>query len=191
MKNVNIIEAIKKIQEIKQEKMAILIAAVEAIKKISEKIEFKKILKMLFLFLGAPLVLSGCIGMNSKFDCNVSSDGKCASMGTIHKMADIGEFNEYPKHKIIENSNIIKASGSNRSNIGTSNSNNINSKYPYLGQKYYPNTFSTFPTGHPLRTSETIQKIWIGPYEDDNGNYHEPSYVYAVIKKAKWLAESE
>jgi hypothetical protein len=38
----------------------------------------------------------------------------------------------------------------------------------------------------PARTNEKIQQIWIGPYEDANGNYHEGSYVHAVVKKSSW-----
>ena len=33
------------------------------------------------------------------------------------------------------------------------------------------------------------KQIWIGPYEDVNGNYHEPSYVYVVVKNGSWIGE--
>jgi len=39
----------------------------------------------------------------------------------------------------------------------------------------------------PIRSNEKIQQIWIGPYEDTNGNYHEAAYVYAVVKKGRWI----
>ena len=39
------------------------------------------------------LVLSGCAGMNSRFDCNVNSGGKCLPMDQVNKMADAGAFN--------------------------------------------------------------------------------------------------
>lgn len=188
MKNIIVLKTIRKSQDAKQEKMAITATTEKITGKITEKekLELGKTLKILFLLLGVPLLLSGCMGMNSKFDCNVSSDGKCASMGTIHKMADVGEFNEYSNHRIVRHGNIANANriGSNNIGIGNSNSNN---KYPT--QRYFSNISST--ASYPLRSSETIKKIWIGPYEDENSNYHEATHVYAVIKKAQWLAESE
>ena len=121
------------------------------------------------LLLGITIFLSGCMGMNSKFDCNVSSDGRCMPMGSIHKMADRGEFNEGFNRRGIENNNTAKAK-----NNGTLHG------YPL-------DTFAE----KPIRSAETIQQIWIGPYEDENSNYHEPSYVYAVVNKGKWIGEPE
>jgi conjugal transfer pilus assembly protein TraV len=104
--------------------------------------------------------LSGCAGMGSKFDCNVSSGGKCASMNHINKMVDQGAFNDSQtdKNKLIQ------------------------TKYK---QRYLSNSFE----GAPIRSNESIQQIWIAPYEDANGNYHEPSYVYSVVKNGSWIGE--
>lgn len=106
--------------------------------------------------------LSGCAGMNGKFDCNVSSGGKCAPMNHINKMADRGAFND--------NSFFKK---NNPMQIG-----NKKNGYPL-------NTFD----GAPIRSNESIQQVWIGPYEDVSGIYHEPSYVYTVVKKGSWIGE--
>lgn len=43
--------------------------------------------------------------------------------------------------------------------------------------------------GSPIRNQENIQQIWIGPYEDEDGNFHEPAYVYTVVKKGSWFGE--
>jgi conjugal transfer pilus assembly protein TraV len=107
--------------------------------------------------------LSGCAGMGHQFDCNVSSGGKCAPMHNINKMADHGAFNDSQAHK-----------GSTR--------NLIQMRY----KKEYPlNSFD----GRPIRSNESVQQIWIGPYEDVNGNYHEPSYLYTVVKNGSWVGE--
>lgn len=45
--------------------------------------------------------------------------------------------------------------------------------------------------GNPIRKSENVQQIWIGPYEDQDGNFHEPSYVYAVVKSGSWIGDPE
>lgn len=46
--------------------------------------------KVFIMFL--PIFLAGCSVMNSKFDCNVSSGGRCAPMGQINKIATQGAF---------------------------------------------------------------------------------------------------
>ena len=43
--------------------------------------------------------------------------------------------------------------------------------------------------GSPIRSGENVQQIWLGPYEDEDGNFHEPSYVYTVVKKGIWFGE--
>ena len=115
------------------------------------------------------LVLSGCIGMNSKFDCNAASGGKCAPMSNINKMADYGAFQNTDADSRADSSKALTQANKNYHSL---------SAYPL-------NTFA----GEPIRTNESIQQIWIGPYEDINGNYHEPSYMYTTIKKGKWFGE--
>jgi hypothetical protein len=45
--------------------------------------------------------------------------------------------------------------------------------------------------GNLIRRGEDVQQIWIGPYEDRDGNFHEPSYVYAVVKNGAWIGDPE
>ncbi|CAL7962414.1 conjugal transfer pilus assembly protein TraV [Gammaproteobacteria bacterium] len=119
------------------------------------------------------LFLSGCVGMNSKFDCNVGSGGKCAPMNNINKMANLGEFNEgFLKYGTDKENAIAKAE------------NKIRKENSYLSD-------SSRANGTPIRTNEAIQQIWIGPYEDSMGIYHEPTTVYAVVKKGRWVGASE
>jgi conjugal transfer pilus assembly protein TraV len=111
--------------------------------------------------------LSGCVGMSSKFDCNVGSGGKCAPMHHINKMAGQGVFNE--SYGINKENALIRAESKS---------------YGINKQNGYP--LKTFD-GAPIRSNESIQQIWIGPYEDTSGTYHEPAYVYVVVKKGRWI----
>ncbi|MEI8055423.1 MAG: type IV conjugative transfer system lipoprotein TraV [bacterium] len=112
-------------------------------------------------FAFCAVFLSGCAGMNSSFDCDVGSGGKCAPMHHINKMANYGAFTE----KSLKADNLklaeVKDMGAKQKIYGTL----------------------------PIRSNEEIQQIWIGPYEDANGNYHEASYVYSVIKKGRWSSD--
>ena len=47
----------------------------------------------------------------------------------------------------------------------------------------YPNFYQR----KPLRYGETVQRIWIAPFEDTSGNYHQESYVYTIVKPGHWL----
>lgn len=107
--------------------------------------------------------LSGCMGMGSKFDCNVDSGGRCAPMHHINQMANYGAFNEKTEKPFKTDKLMLTERKEN---------------------KTIQNTYGTVP----IRSSEKIQQIWIGPYEDTNGNYHEGSYVYAVVKKGSWTS---
>jgi len=39
---------------------------------------------------------------------------------------------------------------------------------------------------NPQRHPETIRKIWIAPYEDNDGNYHQGSDVHTVLQPGFW-----
>lgn len=106
------------------------------------------------------ILLSGCMGMGSKFDCNVESGGKCAPMHHINQMASYGVFAErsYKSGELMLTKN-----------------------------KYSESKQQTYEVA-PMRSSEKIQEIWLAPYEDSNGYYHNGSSIYAVVKKGKWLS---
>jgi type IV conjugative transfer system lipoprotein TraV len=108
------------------------------------------------------LFLSGCMSMNGKFDCNVGSGGRCAPMSHINKMASQGAFNE---SAMVSKENALSKAEN----------------------KITKNSINTFNT--PIRSSESIQQIWIAPYEDNSGNYHEGSYLHTVVKKGKWVGD--
>ena len=42
------------------------------------------------------------------------------------------------------------------------------------------------PNGENLRLPEVVGRIWIAPYVDDKGVYHEASWVRIVLQPARW-----
>jgi len=117
-----------------------------------------QILKPLILIL--PIILTGCAAMDSSFDCNVGSGGKCASMPTINKMANRGMFH------------------SSRSSRGST------TDYKLPDVNYGPSDKDSL-----LRLNESVQQIWIAPYEDASGIYHDASAIYMVAKKGRWTGK--
>ncbi len=43
-----------------------------------------------------------------------------------------------------------------------------------------------FFKGSMMRTPESIQRIWLAGYEDSEGTYHGPKYIYTVTQKSHW-----
>ena len=119
---------------------------------------------ILIPLLGTIALLSGCAGMNGSFACNKTAEDSCESMSTVNEQTDEGAF----------------AQG----NGGTAQSSTVQSAAPG-----HPKGFdvATPQAGAPIRYGESVARIWIAPFEDKAGNYHEPSYVYTVIQPSHWM----
>jgi type IV conjugative transfer system lipoprotein TraV len=46
---------------------------------------------------------------------------------------------------------------------------------------------ATPSAGQPIRHSESIQKIYIFPYQDHAGNYYDTAIMYSVLEKSHWI----
>lgn len=44
-------------------------------------------------------------------------------------------------------------------------------------------------SGMPIRTAATILRLWIAPWEDNDGDLHDQSYVYVPIDSGRWVIE--
>ena len=47
--------------------------------------------------------------------------------------------------------------------------------------EYHPNA------NQPLRYGETVQKLWVAPFEDKEGNYHNSSEIFVITKGGHWI----
>lgn len=124
---------------------------------------------LLLIVLPCTGLLSGCAGMNSKFDCEVNGQGMCAPLDRVNRLADQGAFNTTS-----ENAGKISSS---INETGAINTTQPSSHY----------AVDTPKPGEPIRYGETVQRVWIAPYQDTQGNYHEPSYVYTVVEPGHWV----
>jgi conjugal transfer pilus assembly protein TraV len=101
--------------------------------------------------------LTGCTGMHSQFGCNKTAPDQCIPVDRVNQQALVGAYDNEQLH-----GNRIQAPAAS-----------VFFETPYAGK--------------PLRYGETIQRIWVAPFEDQAGNYHEPSVVYAVIQGSHWI----
>lgn len=154
------------------------------------KVTAVKALKGMPLFLIAAL-LSGCAGMNTDFGCNeVQGVSSCTSMWNVNKMANEGDFNNATR--VLTNSKgqmvITPASGAGvvanpsiAAGAGPSTKNAPTQAVGYMGPTPQP--------GAPIRYGETTEQIWIAPWVDTAGNYHEPAYIYTVVSSGHWIGD--
>ena len=109
-------------------------------------------------------LLSGCAGVNGSFACDKTAGDSCESMSMVNQQTDAGAF----------------AQGDG----GTAQNSTVESAAPVNPSGF---DVATPQAGAPIRYGESVARIWIAPFEDKEGNYHEPSYVYTVIQSSHWI----
>lgn len=113
------------------------------------------------------LLLSSCAEMNSKFDCPMKAGVSCESLDQVNERVDRGEI------------------GSAKEMAGRSTLQTMS--YDPLPQTPCA-SFGKCSTHPPLREGESVQHIWVAPFEDQSGNYHEDSSIYTVVKEGHWIS---
>lgn len=57
-------------------------------------------------------------------------------------------------------------------------------------EKQSPRQMAAISTGFPLRTPDRVLRIWIAPFEDEDGALNDQKYVYLTVQKGSWRMES-
>jgi len=47
----------------------------------------------------------------------------------------------------------------------------------------------TIHPGDPLRSGERVLRVWMAPWVDKDGDYHDQSYVYLVLNHGHWYVD--
>ena len=143
----------------------------------------RKIRKVVFIsfvpFISFVIFLTGCSSMNSKFDCPNQPGVTCKSIDQVNDIVDrglIGRSGSIENTKKISDPKFYPIKNiKNNLNIGdtvnNSASNNANNQ-----------------TNHRVfRAGEQVVCIWIAPYQDIYGNYHNESSIHTVVRKSNWV----
>lgn len=136
-----------------------------------KRLAMRKIRKIVFIsFVPFIIFLTGCGSMNSKFDCPNQPGITCKSIDQVNDMVDrglIGKSGEVENTKKISNTKFYPI----KSNLNiVTNTNNNAEKQP-----------------NPFRAGEQVVRIWIAPYQDVYGNYHNENSIYTVVRKSNWV----
>jgi conjugal transfer pilus assembly protein TraV len=57
-------------------------------------------------------------------------------------------------------------------------------------EKLSPRSLSAITTGFPLRTPDRVLRIWVAPYEDEEGALNDQKYIYLTVEKGGWQIEA-
>lgn len=118
-------------------------------------------MRLLFLIIISCL-MAGCAGMNAKFDCPRKPGVYCESLDQVNARVSRGELgnntSEYSKPITFQSAATIQDS---------------NARLKGLKE--------------PLRYGETVMHLWVAPFEDAEGNYHQASDIYTVVHPSFWI----
>lgn len=122
----------------------------------------------------ASWLLSGCAaGLDSDYSCDkVGGINGCTNMMKVRQLTDSGVFNQ-PQ---AQSPAVTALSGQSTTTL------------PKLASQQQD--FIPLPRrdrhGVPLRTAESVQKVTIFPYLNEQGDYVDTSDVYIVVDKSRW-----
>jgi len=111
------------------------------------------------------MFLTSCASVNSKFDCPMKRGVRCESLDAVNAKVDRGEIGHDDE---LKSQSFIKRPARHVEDIHVS-------------------SYDQFRQRKPLRYGETVQHIWIAPFEDTSGNYHQENDVYTIVKPGHWI----
>lgn len=126
------------------------------------------------ILISIALVVSGCASVNSQFDCPHTQRGVCASMTDVYRMGNNGALNQQSSPSIA-----IVSSTPLQGNI-------ISPALRSPIVRITPLPVATERGIDPVRHRESVMKIWVAPFEDVDGNYHQHNVIYKVTKPGYW-----
>ncbi|HBS5458284.1 TPA: type IV conjugative transfer system lipoprotein TraV [Klebsiella pneumoniae] len=135
----------------------------------------------LFIPLLGTLLLSGCAGTNTEFECNATTSDTCMTMEQANEKAK--KLEQSSEAKPVAASLPRLAEGNFRTMpVQTVTATTPSGSRPAVTA--HPEQKLLAP--RPLRTGEQTAALWIAPYIDNQDVYHQPSSVFFVIKPSAW-----
>ena len=116
------------------------------------------------------LMLSGCAALgigDDHYACPGGAEGvRCMSARQVYAAT---EHSDYVKPTVNEEDSSVAKSG-----VPASMTKTNQVAVPSIEQPV------------PIRTQAKVMRIWVGPWEDDDGDLHADGFVYTEIEGRKW-----
>ena len=135
------------------------------------------VLLMVALFGSTPLILTSC---SAKFACKdeVNIEGeKCNPITTVYEDKILGKDEVLPKEE-------KELSPKKKEVVLTGEKTKV-----FSSEDVYTVRSLSLEGEKPIRLPPRIIRMWIAPWEDGDGDLHQPSYIYSEIspKRGRWL----
>ncbi|MFN7570482.1 MAG: TraV family lipoprotein [Betaproteobacteria bacterium] len=122
------------------------------------------------------IALTGCasfsgLDASSQFSCKAPDGVLCQSMSGVYANA---EAHNLPGQRA------TREAGSTGSQAATA-APAVVSAGGVLTKPIY--------SGTPIRTAPVVLRVWLAPWEDNDGDLHDQSYIYVPVDGGRWLIE--
>ena len=113
------------------------------------------------------LSLGGCSTSSETFDCQAGKGIGCKSISTVNKMVDQGSLGDIEEGK---------------------QSIELPSSVPVISTASLPQQteISLIDEFFVQRIQEEHLRVWLAPFQDAQGNFHEGNIVHTVLKPGFW-----
>lgn len=135
------------------------------------------------------LVLTGCsslagVGGSASLSCPIPSGSTCKGIGQVFQSTPSSAKNNGGAPGVVSSTSqmISETGGAAQASLPLA---------PTL-TTYVPSLHAARPvptTGEPIRSPTRTLKIWIAPWEDEEGALRDHGYLYVVIDSGKWQLE--
>jgi conjugal transfer pilus assembly protein TraV len=125
------------------------------------------------IFLTLAILLSACSTTSETFDCEPGKGVGCRSITTVNKMIDQGHF-AYPPQGTAPLLSPVIASSSQAVSEALPQALSVSEEIVLTDKTVVQ------------RSPEQHMRVWIAPFQDEGGNFHEGSLVHSVIQTGFW-----
>ena len=137
---------------------------------------------------------NGCTPYSESFDCPPGRGVGCKSLNTVNHMVEEGQLplEDAPLENIPFESAPLKGEPLETESPKTiPEQENEENKKPVSSSSCLieamdsrsPLQLVNQRASHAVPSRETHLKVWVAAYEDEEGTYHAPSFLYAALKK--------
>lgn len=158
-----------------------------------------RMLALITASLSVMLNLSGCAGSvsayggESKFNCEVKLEGiPCNSISGTDRNHAAGKL---PHQQNEKNASSPEAVAAKLAELRAQPQITANAM-PGMASGKPTETISprqmvtANTTGMPLRIQERVLRVWMAPFEDEDGSLHDQKFIFMAVTKGSWQIES-
>ncbi|QFI19964.1 type IV conjugative transfer system lipoprotein TraV (plasmid) [Klebsiella aerogenes] len=175
--------------------------------------------KITFFLAGGVLLLSGCAGVKSSFDCDATTSDTCMTMTKANQLARDKAAKQAGKPVAGGLPSLVNLPATSAAGVPSASRSAVS---PPSGTR----TVSTTPAGvntnmatstlaprpvasvatpapscqsvrcdhpgavHPQRSQDQTATVWIAPWVDSDNAFHQPGRVSFVVRPADWVLPS-